>query len=152
MLTLIPSNNVRKHEQLTRSLRKMEKTLDTVLRSIGNPGISSIASGMVSRSPSPSDPTSKTQALLETPSPPPQIPQVVQSLQTHRLSSPRLHSLPDNELNPLGLLAEASLSNRRFHNRSLSITEETSADAGQKVGVASDMYFKPGQLPIVVLS
>ncbi|PAV23778.1 hypothetical protein PNOK_0084600 [Pyrrhoderma noxium] len=127
------NNNVRKHEQLTRSLRKMEKTLDTVLRSIGNPGISSIASGMVNSLP------------------PPQIPQVVQSLQTHRLSSPRLHSLPDNELNPLGLLAEASLANRRFHNRSLSITEETSADAGQKVGVASDMYFKPGPMTILPL-
>lgn len=145
------NNNIRKHEQLTRSLRKMEKTLDTVLRSIGNPGISSIASGMVSRSPSPSDPTSKTQALLETPSPPPQIPQAIQALQHHRLSSPRLHSLPDNELNPLGLLAEASLANRRAQNRSQNLTEESSVDAGQKVGVASDLYFKPGPMTILPL-
>ena len=45
----------------------MERTLDTVLRSLGNP---SIASGMLSRSPSPSAQTQGTQALLATPSPP----------------------------------------------------------------------------------
>lgn len=35
-----------------------------------------------------------------------------------RPSSPRLHSLPDNTLNPLGLLAEASLRNRHDRHRS----------------------------------
>ncbi|KAF5357843.1 hypothetical protein D9756_001241 [Leucocoprinus leucothites] len=56
----------KKREILTRS-RKMEKTLDTVLCSIGNP---SIASGMISRSPSPSTKTQFTQALLgRSPSP-----------------------------------------------------------------------------------
>lgn len=124
----------------------MEKTLDTVLRSIGNPGLSSIASGMVSRSPSPSNPTIKTQELLETPSPPPpHHATIMNSLHRHP-GSPRLHSLPDNELNPLGLLAEASLANRRAQSSSQarSKSENASSDPSHNVGVASDLYFKPG--------
>lgn len=138
------STNIKKHEQLTRSLRKMEKTLDTVLRSIGNPSLSSIVSGMVSRSPSPSNETAtKTQALLESPSPPP--PSSIHAVHRHQ-SSPRLHSLPDNDLNPLGLLAEASLANRRAQLQSPSLTKsETYApNVPRKIGVASDSYFKPG--------
>ncbi|KAL5511348.1 hypothetical protein ACEPAH_4564 [Sanghuangporus vaninii] len=143
------NTNVKKHEQLTRSLRKMEKTLDTVLRSIGNPGLSSIVSGMVSRSPSPSNTANKTQALLETPSPPP--PSAMHSL--HHPGSPRLHSLPDNELNPLGLLAEASLANRRaqYHAQNNTRTENSSPNATRNIGVASDAYFKPGPMTILPL-
>lgn len=139
------SNNVKKHEQLTRSLRKMEKTLDTVLRSIGNPGLSSIASGMVSRSQSPSNPVNKTQTLLGTPSPPPAS--NMHSMHQHP-GSPRLHSLPDNELNPLGLLAEASLANRRAQQQAHSQlkTENTSSNTVGNVGVANEVYFKPGLL------
>lgn len=153
----------RKHEILTRSLRKMERTLDTVLRSIGNP---SIASGMISRSPSPDSANAATssrhgtQALLAR-SPSPSLglsaaggsssagptsgtgginPNATQNHSSQYASpttsfsgpshnhtgsgqapirpkqqpgSPKLHSLPDNSLNPLGLLAEASLANRR---------------------------------------
>ncbi|KAI5122222.1 hypothetical protein M0805_002711 [Coniferiporia weirii] len=146
--------STKKHEQLTRSLRKMEKTLDTVLRSIGNPGISSIASGMVSRSPSPSDPAAKTQELMKTPTPPPAQDLSSTHSSHHHPGSPRLHSLPDNELNPLGLLAEASLANRRAQNRSQSQTQAASSlspTTSHKVGVASDVYFKPGPMTILPL-
>lgn len=54
-----------------------------------------------------------------------------------------MHSLPDNALNPLGLLAEASLANRRAQaNAKASSSKDVSND---KVGVASDVYFKPGE-------
>lgn len=39
---------------MAQSLKKMEQTLDTVLRSIHNPAMAAFASGMVTRSPSPS--------------------------------------------------------------------------------------------------
>ncbi|KAL4244821.1 Protease transcriptional activator prtT [Abortiporus biennis] len=144
------STNPRKHEILTRSLRKMERTLDTVLRSLGNP---SIASGMVSRSPSPSPQTQGTQALLASPSPPPQSP--LPSTSGRMMpGSPKLHSLPDNTLNPLGLLAEASLANRRAQaaakTQMASLTSSTN-DNEQKLGVASDVYFKPGPMTILPL-
>ena len=55
-----------------------------------------------------------------------------------------MHSLPDNALNPLGLLAEASLANRRAQAGAKSqITE--AVHTSDKVGVASDVYFKPGE-------
>ncbi|KAF8553703.1 hypothetical protein OG21DRAFT_1200025 [Imleria badia] len=54
------SSNPRKHELLTRSLRKMERTLDTVLRSIGEP---SKTSRVLSRSPSPLVHTAQNEAL-----------------------------------------------------------------------------------------
>ncbi|KAI0665240.1 fungal-specific transcription factor domain-containing protein [Cubamyces menziesii] len=139
--------STKKHEILTRSLRKMERTLDTVLRSLGNP---SIASGMLSRSPSPSLQTQNTQALINSPSPPPSPEQ--RSLHSHiPPTSPKMHSLPDNALNPLGLLAEASLANRRAQAaaKSTATTEQSSDNA--KVGVASDVYFKPGPMTILPL-
>ncbi|KZS89974.1 hypothetical protein SISNIDRAFT_416396 [Sistotremastrum niveocremeum HHB9708] len=138
------------HELLTRSLRKMERTLDTVLRSISNPGLN-ITSGMVSRSPSPSTQTATTQALLASPSPPPPP----SAHKPH--GSPKLHSLPDNSLNPLGLLAEASLANRKAIK---AISRPSSGKAGSsnpesassgKVGVANDGYFKPGPMTILPL-
>ncbi|KAF8237671.1 hypothetical protein L208DRAFT_476330 [Tricholoma matsutake] len=137
----------KKHELLTRSLRKMERTLDTVLRSIGNP---SIASGMVSRSPSPSGPTASTQALLAaSPSPPPASTSPYQLISP---ASPKLHSLPDNALNPLGLLAEASLANRRTQNPySSPLMARVNDDKHPNVGVASDNYFKPGPMTILPL-
>ncbi|KAI0345094.1 hypothetical protein BDW22DRAFT_1405901 [Trametopsis cervina] len=144
--------STKKHEILTRSLRKMERTLDTVLRSLGNP---SIASGMLSRSASPSAQTQGTHVLLATPSPP-QSPIASGSLNNqlsqHMPGSPKLHSLPDNALNPLGLLAEASLANRRAQAAS-SKAEPASPDDSQrpKLGVASDMYFKPGPMTILPL-
>ncbi|KAF8621511.1 hypothetical protein AX15_007741 [Amanita polypyramis BW_CC] len=141
------SSNDRKHELLTRSLRKMEKTLDTVLRSIGNPGI---ASGMVSRTPSPSPQTSIAEALMvPSPSPPP-APYPTQQ----PTKSPKLHSLPDNSLNPLGLLAEASLANRRSQGAtpgSSSIARSVDPNEKLTVGVASANYFKPGPMTILPL-
>ncbi|THU81507.1 hypothetical protein K435DRAFT_693452 [Dendrothele bispora CBS 962.96] len=134
----------KKHELLTRSLRKMERTLDTVLRSIGNP---SIASGMISRSPSPggtAQTSSSTAALLaRSPTPPPA------SAAFHG-GSPKLHSLPDNTLNPLGLLAEASLANRRAQGTSSAVISAQSP-SGNKVGVASINYFRPGPMTILPL-
>lgn len=138
----------RKHELLTRSIRRVERTLETVLRSIGNP---SIESGMVSRSPSPSTQTANTQALLAaSPSPPPQTSFPPQHQQPP--GSPKLHSLPDNSLNPLGLLAEASLANRRAQAYPSCMVARGS-DSGEKpkVGVASDNYFKPGPMTILPL-
>lgn len=123
----------------------MEKTLDTVLRSIGNPGI---ASGMVSRSPSPNAQNAKAQAMLgPSPSPPP-----VSYSQQQPTSSPKLHSLPDNSLNPLGLLAEASLANRRAQRGCPGPgLMAHSADPNGKVGVASANFFKPGPMTILPL-
>ncbi|KIJ69217.1 hypothetical protein HYDPIDRAFT_79437 [Hydnomerulius pinastri MD-312] len=138
----------KKHELLTRSLRKMERTLDTVLRSIGNP---SIASGMVSRSPSPTGQAAQTQALLASPSPPPQSAYPAQSSSLPP-TSPKLHCLPDNSLNPLGLLAEASLANRRAQGISTSFTARPAEpDPDRRLGVASDNYFRPGPMTILPL-
>ncbi|KAL1743695.1 fungal-specific transcription factor domain-containing protein [Schizophyllum fasciatum] len=157
----------KKHEILTRSLRKMERTLDTVLRSIGNP---SLASGMISRSPSPTQ-TATTQALIGDPHDPHSSDAEHHQMSNHHHSdghyqqhhhhpdhtmhnqsdhyaspsSPKLHSLPDNSLNPLGLLAEASLANRRAQQN-----VPTMGSAGQ-VGVASANYFKPGPISILPL-
>ncbi|KAI0780530.1 fungal-specific transcription factor domain-containing protein [Trametes elegans] len=141
--------STKKHEILTRSLRKMERTLDTVLRSLGNP---SLASGMLSRSPSPSLQTQNTQALLNSPSPPPSPERRHHhASSTAPPTSPKMHSLPDNSLNPLGLLAEASLANRRAQAAAKTTTAaEMSADQ-TKLGVASDVYFKPGPMTILPL-
>ncbi|KAF8499925.1 hypothetical protein JB92DRAFT_2743342 [Gautieria morchelliformis] len=142
----------KKHELLTRSLRKMERTLDTVLRSISHPGTSALASGMVSRSPSPSanSQTAQTQALMNSPSPPTQEDI---SPSDFPPGSPKLHSLPDNSLNPLGLLAEASLSNRRAQiaNNPSARTSFLQPEGSSKIGVASDVYFKPGPMTILPL-
>ncbi|RDB22306.1 Protein priB [Hypsizygus marmoreus] len=145
----------KKHEILTRSLRKMERTLDTVLRSIGNPGI---ASGMVSRSPSPTaQAVASTSALIAaSPSPPPSHSSRPYHHHHHHHqapSSPKLHSLPDNALNPLGLLAEASLANRRAQGPHVSPIMARDSEPGEKpkIGVASDNYFKPGPMTILPL-
>ncbi|KAG6908579.1 hypothetical protein DXG01_004065 [Tephrocybe rancida] len=128
----------KKHELLTRSLRKMERTLDTVLRSIGNPGI---ASGMVSRSPSPGV-HAETQALIADV----EAREEEQEEAQGEGGSPKLHSLPDNALNPLGLLAEASLANRKVRAPHLSpmLARGAGGEERPQMGVASDNYFKPG--------
>ena len=56
-----------------------------------------------------------------------------------------MHSLPDNTLNPLGLLAEASLASRRAQAGAKTSSTAEAADGPGKVGVASDVYFKPGE-------
>jgi hypothetical protein len=141
----------------------MERTLDNVLKSMGNPDI---ASGYVSRSPTPDTQTATTQALIGSPSPPPSTSaapyhppaqQQQQKLQPKQQppGSPKLHSLPDNALNPLGLLAEASLANRRAHAGSFYTNQSVdlpSADGKKKLGVASDLYFKPGSYCLRVRS
>ncbi|KAG9318732.1 hypothetical protein JVU11DRAFT_831 [Chiua virens] len=143
------SSNPRKTEVIARSLRKMERTLDTVLKSIGNP---SMASGMISRSPSPVLQTAQTQALLHSSaSPPPQQNYPVQST-TLSSGSPKLHCLPDNSLNPLGLLAEASLANRKANGVTTSFTaRQSDADPDRRFGVASDNFFRPGPMSILPL-
>ncbi|KIO13589.1 hypothetical protein M404DRAFT_122870 [Pisolithus tinctorius Marx 270] len=143
--------NPRKHEVLTKTIRKMEQTLDTVLKSIGNPAMTS---GMVSRSPSPtsSGQAAQTQALLASPSPPPQSLFPPQPTKEPPTSSPKLHSLPDNPLNPLGLLAEASLANRKAYGVSSSFTARPAdPDPNRRLGVASDNYFRPGPMSILPL-
>jgi hypothetical protein len=68
----------------------------------------------------------------------------VPSFHRNRPGSPKLHSLPDNSLNPLGLLAEASLANRRAHGSHPTQIAVRPQPGDTKVGVASDNYFKPG--------
>lgn len=150
----------------------MEHTLNTVLRAIGNPALAEDlaaqvrAAGVPSRSPSPASYaniknsesvtpmlphlTGSTGAPSRTPSSAQsQHPHAGQRLPTPPPASPKLHSLPDNTLNPLGLLAEASLANRRAQATGSPIEAVLPASVGgdpnQKVGVASDMYFKPGK-------
>ena len=131
-------------------MRKIERTLDTVLRSLGNP---STVSAMLSRSPSPvglgsrdaamtSQQIVATRELMDSDNDsPPQSPQ-----EPAAQGSPKLHSLPNDTLNPLGLLAETSLATRKTnadHHGTLYPRpfDETGA---AKVGVASEVYFKPG--------
>jgi hypothetical protein len=168
----------RKHEQLTKSLRKMERTLDTVLRSISNPNLAGLAGGMVSHSPSPGpDGESSIHDATGTPD---HRHQDFQNAMTEASishlpntatygaavapapGSPRLHSLPDNVLNPLGLLAEASSSLRRS-KQALGHSPSSAGGSGKnpmslasldnpKVGVANlGVYFKPGPMTILPL-
>ena len=84
---------------------------------------------------------------MATPSPPqsPIAPNGLHHLHQHAPGSPKLHSLPDNTLNPLGLLAEASLANRRAQASAAKIEANITDDTQRpKLGVASDVYFKPG--------
>ncbi|KAF5357842.1 hypothetical protein D9756_001246 [Leucocoprinus leucothites] len=150
----------KKHEILTRSLRKMEKTLDYSSTQ------SAIQYSLVihhSRVAPPQVPCLSHQQLLEelhiaAPNHPPP-------------GSPKLRSLPDNSLNPLGLLAQASLANQRVHvgaKNSLGgglgggvgaggagaegmLSKLAIAQDGQSLGVASDNYFKPGPITILPL-
>jgi hypothetical protein len=55
-------------------------------------------------------------------------------------------------LNPLGLLAEASLANRRSQqSNSNGGAGNSSRNEKPQVGVASDNYFKPGPMTILPL-
>ncbi|KAH9843128.1 uncharacterized protein C8Q71DRAFT_699738 [Rhodofomes roseus] len=151
--------STKKHEILTRSLRKMERTLDTIFRSLGAP-----PSDGPSRSPSPAGqppPSGETHPLLASP---PQSPRPASATiqHTQRRSSdqlppsPKLPSLPDDNLNPLGLLAEASLANRRAQAGAKSDLASTAMLAHKqepnRMGVASDLYFKPaGPMSILPL-
>lgn len=67
----------------------------------------------------------------------------------------RLHSLPDNTLNPLGLLAEASLQNTRKRPVTVSealeaaegdVDEEGSERKKSKLGLSNTSYFQPGPM------
>jgi hypothetical protein len=126
----------------------MERTLDTVLRTMANPGLTSLASGMVSASPSPppdDDIKATAHDLVSelTSAPAPQAYHLAAStvavarqqgqstygggaVPNHPGLSPKLHSLPDNALNPLGLLAEASLANRRAQQAAAAATPSSS--------------------------
>ncbi|CAE6494613.1 unnamed protein product [Rhizoctonia solani] len=151
----------KKQENLMRQLKRMESTLDTLMHSISHPGINSLPTGTVTRSPTPSSPS--VQALMGSPSAstPEMTNTSASSLQKPRSNSPRLHMLPDNTLNPLGLLAEASLANRRDKGGSSgiggmlpgNINEDDGSGKvdGRPVGVASDAYFKPGPMNILPL-
>ncbi|KAH7343792.1 fungal-specific transcription factor domain-containing protein [Rhizoctonia solani] len=154
----------KKQENLMRQLKRMESTLDTLMHSISHPGINSLPTGTVTRSPTPSSPS--VQALMGSPSvsTPDMTNTSATSLQkpreNPRSSSPRLHMLPDNTLNPLGLLAEASLANRRDKGSvgiggmlpgNINEDDGSGKVDGRPVGVASDAYFKPGPMNILPL-
>ena len=151
-LTIYSYHSPRKHEVLARSMRKIERTLDTVLRSLGNP---STVSGMLSRSPSPAGHNDNRDAVIT----PQQIVATRELMDSDNESpphspqepaaqrSPKLHSLPNDALNPLGLLAETSLATRKTnaeHHGTLYPRPYDEAGIA-KVGVASEVYFKPGQ-------
>jgi hypothetical protein len=119
------SVNIKKHDVLSRSIKKMEKTLDTVIRSMNNP---TLAAELMDADASPSPDHDPPDPLLPLHPPTP--------------LSPKLPSLPDNTLNPLGLLAEASLANTNNLRTSLD---------NNSVGVASRNYFKPGPMTILPL-
>jgi hypothetical protein len=121
----------------------MERTLDTVLKSISTqPNTNLPGPDATSEQSTPKGKSAATQALIASPS---SIPVTASTYIASR--SPKLHSLPDNALNPLGLLAEASLANRKVLNsngRSSTGAAQTNNSASQNVGVANDGYFKPG--------
>ncbi|KAK4051002.1 hypothetical protein OIV83_003131 [Microbotryomycetes sp. JL201] len=82
------------------------------------------------------------------------------SERTRRDDSPRLHSLPDNTLNPLGLLAEASLQNTRKRAVTLNDVLETAnglRDTDERevkrsrLGMGNPSYFQPGPMNILPL-
>jgi hypothetical protein len=152
--TIDSYHSPRKHEVLARSMRKIERTLDTVLRSLGNP---STSSAMISRSPSPtglnehgnsgiiSQQIVATRELIDSDSESsPQTPQ-----EPAAQGSPKLHSLPNDTLNPLGLLAETSLATRKTNSAQHGTLYPRPFDdtGAPKVGVASEVYFKPGEYP-----
>ena len=152
--TIYSYHSPRKHEVLARSMRKIERTLDTVLRSLGNP---STVSAMLSRSPSPAGLSDNRDAMITSQQivatrelmdsdndSPPHTPQ-----EPAAQSSPKLHSLPNDTLNPLGLLAETSLATRKTNaDHHGTLYPRPFDDTGApKVGVASEVYFKPGQYP-----
>lgn len=112
---------------------------------MGNPGLSSIESGMVSRSSSPSNRSGMDQGSAGSPSSSSRHAWSIAAAK-HQPGSPRLHSLPDNDLNPLGLLAEASLANRRAQTQNNPKADRSPLAPGSNVGVANDVYFKPGAL------
>ncbi|KAM0790082.1 hypothetical protein ACM66B_005410 [Microbotryomycetes sp. NB124-2] len=84
----------------------------------------------------------------------------VRNERTRRDDSPRLHSLPDNTLNPLGLLAEASLQNTRKRAVTLNDVLETAnglRDTDERemkrsrLGMGNPSYFQPGPMNILPL-
>ncbi|KAI6132068.1 hypothetical protein EDD16DRAFT_1534431 [Pisolithus croceorrhizus] len=118
---------------------KRPQTLDTVLKSIGNPNMTS--SGMVSRSPSltPSGQAAQTQALLASPSPPPQSlfpPHLPRNLQQRRPSYIR------SPITPWQIA-------RRTVFLHPSPARPTEPDPNRRLGVASDNYFRPGPMTIL---
>jgi hypothetical protein len=124
----------------------MEKTLDTVLKSISTqPNSNSVGNDAASEHSIPRGKAAATQALIAAP---PSVPVGTTNYSTNR--SPKLHSLPDNALNPLGLLAEASLANRKILSTngksSLGGGGDAHSSSSQKLGVANDGYFKPGRV------
>jgi hypothetical protein len=160
----------------------MERTLDAVVRHMGNgalpedlahsrspsPEASGYAPPQTYRSaPSPSNTNthrSSSSHMLNRPAPSPHMTasslshsgprsQSRASIMVQSPSSPKLHSLPDSNLNPLGLLAEASLANSRQVAQSPQASRPgvTPMSSQQNVGVASDLYFKPGPMTILPL-
>ncbi|KAG1719333.1 hypothetical protein EDB19DRAFT_714154 [Suillus lakei] len=132
--------STKENELFTRTLETMERALNTVLRSTS---ISSMVSGMVSRSPSPTSQAAQTRAYLATSLPPLQSAYLLQS-SADASASQKLPPLSDISLNPLGLLAEASSANRCAQGILSSFSARPADPDPDKLGVASDNYFRPG--------
>ncbi|KAG8970236.1 hypothetical protein FRC03_010426 [Tulasnella sp. 419] len=77
-------------------------------------------------------------------------------LSTPRPPSPTVQGLPDNALNPLGLLAEASLAKSQTMGSKQEevlprVSDPIETDPPQSVGLANASYFKPGPMTILPL-
>ena len=164
-----------------RSTRLSLTAQQTVLESIStsNPAFLAAAAGMISGQTSapppqppiagPSTPMMPTPPLnMPMPLPPPQQPGAMMppswtlrpqpsSRPPSRPPSPRLHSLPPhNSLNPLGLLAEASLQSTRPRKF---VTAQAAAELAdiegpekpRPIGLANQGYFKPGSISFLPL-
>ncbi|KAL8290408.1 hypothetical protein RQP46_002666 [Phenoliferia psychrophenolica] len=190
----------RKTDAMAKSLKKMEATLETVLKSISQPGLLSSAGGLSNptlqqlTSPHDSNPRPRSESAGPVASPSGTAGHHL-SMNAHgmpgghqtegpradfggggadvrwrggvrtseeRAQEPRLHSLPDNVLNPLGLLAEASLQNTRKRT-SMTLNEVLDTSRGAvddgdthpdrkrtKLGVANAGYFQPGPMNTVL--
>ncbi|KZT36639.1 hypothetical protein SISSUDRAFT_1071465 [Sistotremastrum suecicum HHB10207 ss-3] len=139
-------------EELARSVRKMERSLETVIKSINNPLLNSMSSGMASL---PSSPPSIPPDAIQTYGTPP-VPLAEPRLPSYEDTSPRLPSLPLDTLNPLGLLAEASLANEKaledVQSKDHGSTADSSSamsDPSRKIGIANERYFKPGPMTLL---
>ncbi|SDA01519.1 BZ3500_MvSof-1268-A1-R1_Chr10-1g02747 [Microbotryum saponariae] len=195
----------RKTDMMAKSLKKMEATLETVLKSISHPSMLT-SSGLMQMSTSDLSAMNRGSGQGATPLDPGSvgaagassgdIPTGASPHNFHNSSissgspnfgpggenkprttiewsgirgdrngqtrdgSPRLHSLPDNTLNPLGLLAEASLQNTRKRT-AVSVADVLEPSYGkeesaneppakrEKLGMGNPQYFMPGPMNIL---
>ncbi|KAM0746858.1 hypothetical protein T439DRAFT_110689 [Meredithblackwellia eburnea MCA 4105] len=152
------------------SLQKLEATFDSAFGALTQPDIVASHAGAISNliiPPTPASggppPGSDASPIISTSlaAGPHHPDQITPALGKDEDLGPRLHSLPDNTLNPLGLLAEASRRNAP-HSMSFQTVLETSDVVGdqdpdsrvleqKRLGLANKAYFHPNPLNILPL-